>query len=113
MDVARLKIPGSWKVPNENERDRMICNVGGIRDLPCVIRCTHARTPTGSREKRREWEMRVGTLITFVNEHESKKHNRKQEEDKIREKQTRSALDTAQRYYRSSKECWNMYLLRK
>ena len=35
MGVARLRIPGSWKVPNESERGRMICNVG-VSEIPCV-----------------------------------------------------------------------------
>lgn len=42
-----------------------------------------------------------------------KNYNRKQEEGKIGVKQIKSALDVAQRYYRSSKECSSMYLLGK
>jgi hypothetical protein len=58
IDVARLRIPRSWKVPNESERDRVICDVGGIGDLPCVIRCAHAWVPTGGGEKNENvgWE---------------------------------------------------------
>jgi hypothetical protein len=63
MDVAR-KDPGSWKVPNESERDRMICNVGGIRDHPCVsgdvrdsMRATHGcRLGEGEKNENEGWE---------------------------------------------------------
>ena len=56
VGVARLRIPGSWKVPNESERGRMICNVG-VRDIPRVgwagVRDS-MRTCTGADWERRE-----------------------------------------------------------
>ena len=72
---------------------------------------THAGCRQGA-GKKREREMRVDTLMrTFVKEREEPQS--KTREGKIRVKQIESALDVAQRYYRSSKEWSSMYLLRK
>jgi len=58
-----------------------------VREWASVRSSIHTRVPTGSGERKRKCGMGVNTLmmITFVKERESKKHNRKQERDKIRE----------------------------
>jgi len=52
-------------------------------------------------------------VVAFMKERAIEKLRSKQGEGKIRVSQTKSALGRAQRYYRSSKECWSMYLLRE
>jgi len=72
------------KIPNESERGRSICNVGGIGDPRAHVagkrdsmdRRTGSRLGVDGRERERREGVAIDTLeVTFMKERESKNHN--------------------------------------